>query len=127
MTVDKNNETVEKINIPEQKYKKSQKLPPEGFKTANDFFNYTFENKNLIWMGQNTNHLHHEDDINNAMIESIKNKEYCKYPAPEGFPELHELILKDLDLENMSVYISAGATESSDASINSTGCSARSS
>lgn len=112
MTVDKNNETVEKINVPEQKYKKSQKLPPEGFKTANDFFNYTFENKNLIWMGQNTNHLHHEDDINNAMIESIKNKEYCKYPAPEGFPELHELILKDLDLENMSVYISAGATES---------------
>lgn len=110
----KNNKKGNNINIPEKKYKKTPKIPPKGFDSANDFFNYTFENENLIWMGQNTNHLHEEEDINDAMIESIKNKEYCKYPAPEGFPELKKLILKDLDLtsEDMDVYISAGATES---------------
>ena len=101
-----------KINIPEKKYTKRPKIPPKGFKSSNDFFNYTFENKDLIWMGQNTNHLHDEDDISDAMIECLKEKEYCKYPAPDGFPELKELILKDLDLEDMSVYVTAGATES---------------
>ena len=101
-----------KINIPEKKYNKRPKIPPKGFKSSNDFFNYTFENKDLIWMGQNTNHLHDEDDISDAMIECLKEKEYCKYPAPDGFPELKELILKDLDLEDMSVYVTAGATES---------------
>ncbi len=101
-----------KINIPEKKYHKRHKIPPKGFKSSNDFFNYTFENKDLIWMGQNTNHLHDEDDISDAMIECLKEKEYCKYPAPDGFPELKELILKDLDLEDMSVYVTAGATES---------------
>ncbi|MCI6774773.1 pyridoxal phosphate-dependent aminotransferase [Methanobrevibacter boviskoreani] len=101
-----------KINIPEKKYNKRPKIPPKGFKSSNDFFNYTFENKDLIWMGQNTNHLHDEDNISDAMIECLKEKEYCKYPAPDGFPELKELILKDLDLEDMSVYVTAGATES---------------
>lgn len=100
------------IGIPEKKYNKRPKIPPKGFKTANDFFNYTFENKDLIWMGQNTNHLHDENDIRDAMIQCLKEKEYCKYPAPDGFPELKELILKDLGLEDMAVYVTAGATES---------------
>lgn len=110
----KNNTKGHKISVPEKKYKKTPKIPPKGFESANDFFNYTFENKDLIWMGQNTNHLHDENIINDAMIECIESKEYCKYPAPEGFPELKRLILEDLDLdpEIMDVYVSAGATES---------------
>lgn len=110
----KNNTKGHKISVPEKKYKKTPKIPPKGFKSANDFFNYTFENKDLIWMGQNTNHLHDENIINDAMIKCIESKEYCKYPAPEGFPELKRLILEDLDLdpEIMDVYVSAGATES---------------
>ena len=65
-------------------------------------------------MGQNTNELHigHNDDVHKAMIDCIGSDEYCKYPPPEGFTELHSLILKDLDLEGMSIYVNAGATES---------------
>ena len=64
----KNNTKGHKISVPEKKYKKTPKIPPKGFKSANDFFNYTFENKDLIWMGQNTNHIHDENIINDAMI-----------------------------------------------------------
>ena len=38
----------------------------------------------MNWMGQNTNHLH-DDTIANAMIDAIRMKTYCRYPAPEGF------------------------------------------
>ena len=33
------------------------------------------------------------------------------YPPPEGFTELQSLILKDLDLEDMDIFVNAGATE----------------
>ena len=30
-----------------------------------------------------------------AMIASIRWNDYCKYPPPEGFPRLRELIMED--------------------------------
>jgi aspartate/methionine/tyrosine aminotransferase len=95
-----------------KKYVKSAKIPPKGFKTANEFFEYVFNDKEMIWMGQNTNHLHEEKEITDAMISCVQSKEYCKYPPPEGFPELKSLILQDLDLENFDILITAGGTES---------------
>jgi len=95
-----------------KKYTKSAKIPPKGFKTANEFFEYVFNDKRMIWMGQNTNHLHDEDIIMDAMINCVQSKEYCKYPPPEGFPELKKLILQDLDLESFDILITAGGTES---------------
>jgi aspartate/methionine/tyrosine aminotransferase len=103
---DKNN-----ILFPEKKYKKIIKKPPKGFDTSNDFFEYVFDNKEMIWMGQNTNHLH-GDEITDAMISCVKSKEYCKYPPPEGFSELKKLILKDLNLENLDILLTSGGTES---------------
>jgi aspartate/methionine/tyrosine aminotransferase len=95
-----------------KKYAKAKKIPPKGFDSANEFFEFVFNDKEMIWMGQNTNHLHKEDYISDAMIKCVESKEYCKYPPPEGFPELKGLILKDLGLEELDILITAGGTES---------------
>lgn len=97
-----------------KKYARPAKRLPKGFKTVNEFFDCVFHDKEMIWMGQNTNHLHEENDIMFSMLDSVKNKDYCKYPPPEGFPELKELLLKDLGLKegNNDILITAGGTES---------------
>ena len=91
---------------------KTFKIPSKGSEGANKFFEYVFNDNKMIWMGQNTNHLHEENFIRDAMIKCVESKEYCKYPPPEGFPELQKLILKDLDLEDLDILITAGGTES---------------
>ena len=100
--------------ISPKKYAKATKRLPKGFKTVNEFFDYVYHDKEMIWMGQNTNHLHEENNIMYSMLESVKNKDYCKYPPPEGFPELKSLILEDLGLNdgNNDILITAGGTES---------------
>jgi len=98
--------------IQPKKYAKAAKIPPKGFKSANEFFEQVFMDKEMIWMGQNTNHLHQENEILDAMISCVESKEYCKYPPPEGFQELKDLIRKDLSLEDKDILITAGGTES---------------
>ena len=100
------------IKNPRKKFHKTVRVPPEGYECANDFFEDMFMDKDMIWMGQNTNHLH-GDTIANAMIEAIKEKTFCRYPAPDGFSELRQLILDDLDFHDGSeVLLTSGATES---------------
>lgn len=93
---------------------KPKKVIPKGFDSANDFFYDLFKDKDLIWMGQNTNHLNNEKSIKEVMIDCIKSGEYCKYPAPEGFPPLKKLILEDLSLfdDSFDILVTAGGTES---------------
>jgi aspartate aminotransferase len=99
--------------ISPKKYARPAKTIPKGYKTANDFFNCVFNDKDMIWMGQNTNHLHDENEIMDSMMRSIKKRDYNKYPPPEGFPELKELILEDLDLKDeFDILVTAGGTES---------------
>ncbi|WP_067260028.1 pyridoxal phosphate-dependent aminotransferase [Methanobrevibacter cuticularis] len=98
--------------IPTKKYAKAAKIAPKGFDTANEFFEFVFNDKEIIWMGQNTNHLHKENQIRDAMLSCVESREYAKYPPPEGFPELKKLILKDLNLEDSDILITAGGTES---------------
>lgn len=94
-------------------FKKTKKKVPSGFNSVNEFFDYLYKDENLIWMGQNTNHLQHDKHIEHALIEAAKKRDYCKYPPPEGFPELKKLILKDLDLDEKTqdIQITASATE----------------
>ncbi|OEC95278.1 aspartate aminotransferase [Methanobrevibacter sp. A27] len=96
---------------PKKKFKKTERVPPKGYDNANDFFEDMYMDENMIWMGQNTNHLH-DDTIANAMIDAIRMKTYCRYPAPEGFSELKKLVLKDLGFEDEEVLLTSGATES---------------
>lgn len=98
--------------IQPKKYAKAAKTAPKGFKSANEFFEHVFIDKEMIWMGQNTNHLHDRNEIMDAMISFVESKEYCKYPPPEGLQELKELILKDLGLEDKDILITAGGSES---------------
>ncbi|SEK61028.1 Aspartate/methionine/tyrosine aminotransferase [Methanobrevibacter gottschalkii] len=99
------------IKNPKKKFKKTERVPPKGYDNANDFFEDMYMDENMIWMGQNTNHLH-DDTIANAMIDAIRMKTYCRYPAPEGFSELKKLVLKDLGFEDEEVLLTSGATES---------------
>ncbi|MDO5851588.1 MAG: pyridoxal phosphate-dependent aminotransferase [Methanobacteriaceae archaeon] len=94
-------------------YKKKEKKVPEGY-NVNDFFNQLYTDKELIWMGQNTNHLVNDTLMRDSLIQAAKDKDYCKYPPPEGFPELKQLVLDDLGLsyEEYDIQITAGATES---------------
>lgn len=102
------------MKIIKKEYAKASKIVPDGYESANDFFEQVFLDKDMIWMGQNTNELHKENDIVDAMTKCIEDREYNKYPPPEGFSELKELILDDLDLSNedVEILINAGATES---------------
>lgn len=96
-----------------KKYAKAKKVVPDGYESVNAFFESVFEDKEMIWMGQNTNELHfgYNEDVHKAMIDCILSDEYNMYPPPEGFTELQSLILKDLDLEDMDIFVNAGATE----------------
>lgn len=99
--------------ISRKNYDKVLRNLPEGFDTANEFFDYVCKDREMIWMGQNTNHLHENPEIMEAMIQCITSREFSKYPPPEGFPELKRLILEDLGLKNgFEAIITAGGTES---------------
>lgn len=99
--------------ISPKKYARVAKSVPKGFDSPNDFFNYVYNESDMIWMGQNTNHLHDKDGIREAMLSSIKKGDYAKYPPPEGFPELKDLILEDLGMTHgFDTLITAGGTES---------------
>lgn len=99
--------------ISPKKYAKAAKSVPKGFDSPNDFFNYVYNDQEMIWMGQNTNHLHNKDGMMEAMLSSIKKGDYAKYPPPEGFPELKDLIQEDLGLTHgFDCLITAGGTES---------------
>jgi len=99
--------------ISRKKYARVAKSVPKGFDSPNDFFNYVYNDQDMIWMGQNTNHLHEKDGIMEAMLSSIKKGDYDKYPPPEGFPELKDLIQEDLGLTHgFDSLITAGGTES---------------
>ena len=41
-----------------KKYAKAKKVVPDGYESVNAFFESVFEDKEMIWMGQNTNELH---------------------------------------------------------------------
>lgn len=94
-------------------FKKKEKRVPYGFNTINEFFDYTYKKEDLIWMGQNTNHLQKDKHIEDALINAAKKRDYCKYPPPEGFPELKKLVLEDLNLDSnmFDIQITASATE----------------
>lgn len=87
-----------------------------------DIFYYVhkrdLEKKDIIWMSQNTNHLPITEKINEAIIASIKNYEYSKYPYPKGVFDfngnsLPSEILNDLNLseKEFDIILTASGTE----------------
>ena len=77
---------------------------------SNDF-DYAHNNKNVIWMSQNTNHLPTHTAVQEAIRKSAVEREYTKYPLASGLPELRDLILSDLNLPDQELHITNGGTE----------------
>jgi aspartate/methionine/tyrosine aminotransferase len=77
---------------------------------SNDF-DYAHNNKNVIWMSQNTNHLPTHTAVQEAIRKSADEREYTKYPLASGLPELRDLILSDLNLPDQELHITNGGTE----------------
>ena len=74
-------------------------------------FNYAHNNKNVVWMAQNTNHLPTHTAIQDAIKKAAAEREYTKYPLASGLPELRSLILDDLKLVDQDLHITNGGTE----------------
>ncbi len=81
------------------------------FEEKTAYFEALFENENLVWMGQNTNHYPVFGAIRDAMIESIESEEYHKYAPPMGISELRGLIAKDVEAPDATTWVTDGATE----------------
>jgi len=74
-------------------------------------FDYAHNNKNVVWMSQNTNHLQTHDAIQKAIRKTADDREYTKYPLASGLPKLRDLILDDLSLPDHDLHVTNGGTE----------------
>lgn len=78
-----------------------------------DPFDYAHRNaKDIVWMSQNTNHLPTSPELEQAMIQTIKDKEYSLYPRAKGIFDLCEAVSEHLGLpEGYEVLLTNGGIE----------------
>jgi aspartate/methionine/tyrosine aminotransferase len=69
-----------------------------SFEQRNAHFDRLFATKNLLWLGQNTNHLPMHPHLRKALIDSIETEEFHAYAPPGGFTALLHAIIDDLGL-----------------------------
>ncbi|MFA5120450.1 pyridoxal phosphate-dependent aminotransferase [Zavarzinia sp.] len=83
------------------------------FEERNLHFDRLIGNKNLKWLGQNTNHIPCHPAVREAMLRCIADEEFHIYAPPCGIEELRALILDDLGLpaDEFSVLVTDGAIE----------------
>ena len=81
----------------------------KNYNKRNLFFDDLHNQKDLKWLGQNTNHFKSHDYVISEMIKSIKSEEFHYYAPPLGLEELRNLVLKRLGLENLVSIITDGA------------------
>lgn len=77
-------------------------------------FDYAHKHRNeIVWMSQNTNMIPTSTEIEKAIIESAKSREYNLYPLASGIFGLKEAIFKDLGLseDEFDCLITPGGIE----------------
>jgi aspartate/methionine/tyrosine aminotransferase len=79
--------------------------------TRNRYFDTLFANRELRWMGQNTNHIPLPTDVREAIHESVAADEFRAYAPPLGFEELRAAIVEDVGLPGMSAIVTDGGIE----------------
>lgn len=79
--------------------------------TRNRYFDSLFANRNLRWMGQNTNHIPLPDSVRDAMWGSITADEFRAYAPPLGFEELRAAIVEDLGIPGLTAVVTDGGIE----------------
>jgi aspartate/methionine/tyrosine aminotransferase len=81
----------------------------KDYNKRNLYFDNLHNQKDLKWLGQNTNHISSHDYVISEMIQSIKSQEFHYYAPPLGLEELRTLVLKRLGLKNLVSLITDGA------------------
>jgi aspartate/methionine/tyrosine aminotransferase len=77
-------------------------------------FEYAHKHRNeIVWMSQNTNTIPTIPEIEEAIYESVKSREYNLYPYAPGISGLKEEIFKDLNLssDDFDCLITPGGIE----------------
>ena len=77
-------------------------------------FEYAHKHRDeIVWMSQNTNTIPTVPEIENAIVESVKSREYNLYPFAQGIAGLKEAILNDLGLspDEFDCLITPGGIE----------------
>lgn len=69
------------------------------------------QSTSVVHMGHNCNHLEIDPSIHAAMEVAIDGDEYRNYTPPYGFEELQQLMKADVDVPNVDVMVTQGATE----------------
>ena len=83
----------------------------KSYQKRNRHFEALVANRELIWMGQNTNHLPTHPSVKQAIIETIENEEYQAYAPPTGLEELRALMTDDFGVNHADILITDGAIE----------------
>jgi aspartate/methionine/tyrosine aminotransferase len=81
----------------------------KNYNKRNLYFDDLHNQKDLKWLGQNTNHYKSHDYVISEMIQSIKSEEFHYYAPPLGLEELRTLVLNRLGLKNLVPLITDGA------------------
>jgi histidinol-phosphate aminotransferase len=81
------------------------------FEQRNAHFDRLFATENLLWLGQNTNHLPMHPLVRKALSDSIAAEEFHAYAPPGGFTALAHGIVDDLGLphETTTALVTDGA------------------
>jgi aspartate/methionine/tyrosine aminotransferase len=77
-------------------------------------FAYAHEHRDeIVWMSQNTNSIPTSPEVEKAILESVKTREYNLYPYSKGVSGLNEAIFKDLGIsgEDFDCLITPGGIE----------------
>jgi histidinol-phosphate aminotransferase len=82
-----------------------------NFEQRNAHFDRLFATENLLWLGQNTNHLPMHPLVRKALADSIAAEEFHAYAPPGGFTALAHGIVEDLGLphETTTALVTDGA------------------
>lgn len=79
------------------------------FEKRNQHFDRLVANKDLLWLGQNTNHYPAAPAVREAMIKSIEAEEFHAYAPPLGLEELRHGITALLGLPDACAVVTDGA------------------
>ncbi|MGE0874521.1 MAG: pyridoxal phosphate-dependent aminotransferase [Burkholderiales bacterium] len=79
------------------------------FDVRNRHFDRLFSRSDLIWMGQNTNHIPMHPVVREALHRAVDDESFHAYAPPAGMEALREGIVADLGLKGFSALVSDGA------------------
>lgn len=75
----------------------------------NRYFDRLFANADLMWMGQNTNHIPMHPKVREALHRAVDDESFHAYAPPAGMEALRAGIVADLGLDGFSALVSDGA------------------